>query len=71
LRVIQQPSIASFPLLEIVTLFWINSNFNTMTSDEISEYSQLECVHRFTRRDEYIDYEYSRLLNQLPEKRVS
>lgn len=68
LVVVNERSIEDLSLLEIVTLHWVHTNFNTMTVSEINEHSQIEAVHRFTPQDEYIAYEYSRLLKKLPEK---
>jgi len=68
LVVANEHSLEDLSLLAIVTLHWVHVNFNTMTVSEISEHSQLESAHRFTPQDEYIAYEYSRLLNKLPEK---
>ena len=64
-------SIEELSLLEIVTLHWIHANFNTMSVAEINKHSQLETAHSFTPQDEYIAYEYSRLLKKLPEKEVT
>ena len=68
LVVVHEPSIESFTLLEVVTLYWVHANFNTMTVSDISEYSQHESVYRFTQQNNYIAYEYSRLLKKLPER---
>ena len=71
LAVVNQHSIEELSLLEIVTLHWIHANFNTMSVAEINKHSQLETAHSFTPQDEYIAYEYSRLLKKLPEKEVT
>jgi hypothetical protein len=58
--------IESLPLIELVTMNWVLVNFGSMTAHEISEYSHRECAYRFTRQDDFIAYEYARLLQKLP-----
>jgi len=70
LTVAHEHSIEELSLLEIVTLLWVHANFNWMSVSELNEHSQQESAHSFTPQDEYIAYEYSRLLKKLPEKEV-
>ena len=57
----------NLPLLELVTMTWVLNNFGSVSVSEIREYSQSEGVYRFTRQDDFIAYEYARLLQKLPE----
>ena len=57
----------NLPLLELVTMTWVLNNFGSMTASEIREYCQIEGAYRFTRQDDFIAYEYARLLQKLPE----
>ncbi len=54
--------------LELITLHGVLTNFGEMTTSEMVEYARKDSVYRFTRLDDFIAYEYARLLKQLPEK---
>jgi len=53
-------------VLEISTLSWVHSNFGSMSTSEISESVRQESSHKFTRRGDYVAYEYSKLFQNLP-----
>jgi hypothetical protein len=55
-------------VLETVTMHWVLANFRSLTGTEIDQYSQREIAFRFTRQDDFIAYEYARLLKALPER---
>lgn len=54
-------------VLELLTLHWVWWTFGAMTADELTENAQSESVHRFTRVDDPIAYEYARLLQRVPD----
>lgn len=60
--------IGALTLLEIVTMHWVLAHFGSMTASELSRFSHHESAYRFTRQDDYIAYEYAKLLQTLPEK---
>lgn len=53
---------------EIVTMNWVLANFGSMNGTEIGQYVHREIAHRFTRQDGFIAYEYSKLLQKLPDR---
>lgn len=55
-------------VLETVSLYWVLANFGSMTASELNQISTREIAHRFTRQDDYIAYEYAKLLRKLPER---
>lgn len=57
-------------VLEFVTMQWVWTTYGAMTAREITECVCGESVHRFTCLDEPIAYEYSRLLQTLPNESV-
>ena len=54
-------------ITEITTLHWAQSTFGKMPCSNISEHARQESAHRFTRRGDYIAYEYARLFKSLPQ----
>src|SRR6476661_8096856 len=54
-------------ITEITALHWAQSTFAKMPCRDISEHARHESAHRFTRRGDYIAYEYSRLFKSLPQ----
>jgi len=57
-------------VLELLTLHWVWWTFGAMTADELTECARLESVHRFTRLDDPIAYEYARLLHRVPDTSI-
>jgi Protein of unknown function (DUF4065) len=55
-------------IAEIATLNWTHSTFGSMSSPELDEQLRHETCHKFTRRGDYVAYEYSKLFKQLPAK---
>jgi len=58
--------IEQLSMLEIATLSWVVENFGRMSEPEIREFLYRECAYRFTRRGDYIAYEYAHLFQRLP-----
>lgn len=56
----------SLTINELTTLHWVKSTFGRMSCDQLVEHTSRESSHRFTRRGDYIAYEYSKLLKSLP-----
>ena len=54
-------------ILELTTLNWVLVTFGSMSSADISKHARQESAHRFTRRGDYIAYEYARLFKTLPQ----
>ena len=68
-RTVQEaPAGGQLSFFELVTMHWVNTNFGAMTISEITEYARRQVAHRFTRQDDFIAYEYARLLHDLPKK---
>jgi len=59
--------IENLTVLEITTLHWVISTFGKMSCKEMSAQFGGEHAHRFTRRGDFVAYEYARLFRQLPE----
>jgi hypothetical protein len=59
--------IDNLTIMEITTLHWVLSTFDSLSCHEINEHSHRESSHRFTRRGDYIPYEYARLVKNLPQ----
>ena len=53
--------------LDLVTLHWVKMNFDSMSALDVNRYAYNECAYRFTRRGDYIAYEYSKLFRRLPD----
>ncbi len=53
-------------MLEISTLTWVADNFGRMSEAEIRDFLFRECAYRFTRRGDYIAYEYAKIFRKLP-----
>jgi len=58
--------IEQLSMLEIATLTWVVKNFGKMSETDIREFLYRECAYRFTRRGDYIAYEYAHLFQKLP-----
>jgi len=54
-------------VFEITTLHWVMSTFGSMSCRDLIEYFGQEHTYRFTRRGDFIAYEYARLFRQLPQ----
>ena len=54
-------------IAEMRTLQWVLSTFGKFSCLDISEHARRESAHRFTRRGDYIAYEYARLFKNLPQ----
>ena len=52
---------------DLTTLHWVMSTFGGVPCNELVETTNRESSHRFTRRGDYIAYEYARLLKNLPQ----
>lgn len=70
LAVPEEPSMTEFSILEVLILHWVDTTFGSLTGPDIAEQSQREGIYRFTRQDGYIAYEYSRLLQMLPDNNI-
>lgn len=62
--------VETLSIQEMVTIQWVLANLRSMTASEISQYSRRESAYRFTRQDDYIAYEYARILRKLPSRSV-
>jgi len=65
------PAIESFAkelsVNEVTTLHWIRSTFGPMSLPEVGEHLRRESSYKFTRRGDFIAYEYSKLFKVLPQ----
>jgi hypothetical protein len=52
---------------ELTTLHWIRSTFGSMSQPEIGDHIRQESSYKFTRRGDFIAYEYSKLFKVLPQ----
>ena len=53
-------------VIEIATLNWVQSNFGSMPTPQLGETLRQESSHKFTRRGDYVAYEYSKLFQNVP-----
>jgi len=58
--------VENLSMLEVATLTWVAATFGKMSDSEIREFLSRECAYRFTRRGDYIAYEYARIFQKLP-----
>jgi hypothetical protein len=63
----RDPDLTIFSLLEVITLYRVDASFGSMTTSEIAEYLGQESLYRFSAQDNFIPYEYARLLSEPPE----
>jgi hypothetical protein len=59
--------VENLSMLDVTTLTWVAATFGGMSEVGIQEFLSHECAYRFTRRGDYIAYEYARIFQKLPE----
>jgi hypothetical protein len=55
-----------FSILELVSLYRVKESFGWMSTSEITKYAEEDGIYRFTAQDNFIPYEYARLLATAP-----